>query len=94
MSTNASMTTPREMREKLIGKATEDAEFRVRLTADPRAAVQEALGVEIPEAFSVHVHEETARKAHIVLPPAADLSEQELGQVSGAFDWSWPGSGF
>ena len=48
MSTNTKVSSVREMRESLIGKASEDLEFRARLTTDPRAAVHEALGVEIP----------------------------------------------
>ena len=82
------------MRESLIGKASEDLEFRARLTTDPRAAVHEALGVEIPEWLNVQVHEESANQAHIVLPPPANLTEHELGQAAGGSVWDWAGSGW
>ena len=96
MSTNTRISSVREMRESLIGKASEDTEFRARLTTDPRSAIHEALGVEIPEGFNVQVHEESANQAHIVLPPPANLTELELGQAAGGGIWDvkWPGSGF
>ena len=87
MSTNTRISSVREMRESLIGKASEDLEFRARLTTDPRAAVHEALGVEIPEWLNVQVHEETADTAHLVLPPSAALDEQTLAQAQGAHVW-------
>ena len=88
MSTNTRISSVREMRESLIGKASEDLEFRARLTTDPRAAIHEALGVEIPERFNVQVHEETADTTHLVLPPPARLDEAELIRASGGVDWN------
>ena len=42
MDSNTEMTTAAEMRERLIGKVTRDDEFRTRLLADPKDAIQRA----------------------------------------------------
>ena len=75
------------MRERLLEKAAGDEAFRARLLADPKAAVQDELGVELPAGFTIEVHEEAADTSHLVLPPSAALGEAELGQVAGGFDW-------
>ena len=74
--------THQELRAELIGKATADDGFRGQLIADPKAAVKEALGVDLPESLTVHVHEETALSAHIVLPPSASLSDVDLEGIA------------
>ena len=53
------MDTPKEMREKVVERANGDADFRSRLLDDPK------------EWLSVHVHEDSATSAHLVLPPTA-----------------------
>ena len=79
--------TQQELRAELIGKAAADDGFRAKLIADPRAAVKEALNIDLPESLTVHVHEETALSAHVVLPPAADLTDADLEAVA-AGHWS------
>ena len=73
--------TQAEMQEQIIAKAGEDGEFRARLLADPRAAIQEATGEPVPEAVTVQVHEETATSFHLVLPPDGRLSEAEMAHM-------------
>ena len=77
------------MRERLIEKALEDETFRARLLADPQDAVQEELGVKIPDGFTIKVHEEAADTGHVVLPPSSRLDEAALEQAAGGQDdWS------
>ena len=57
------METPNEMRMKVVGKATEDADFRARLLSDPKGAIGQELGVTIPASLSVEVHEESGATA-------------------------------
>ena len=76
-------TTPDEMRQRLVARATEDETFRARLLSDPKAAVHEELGLRIPAGFTVEVHEEAADTSHLVLPPFSKLDEAELGQAAG-----------
>jgi len=82
--------TTHEMQTRLRDRVGNDEAFRGRLLADPKAAIRDELGVEIPEGFTIHVHEESASEAHLVLPaPAAALSEEELKMASGGGDiWS------
>ena len=59
-------------------KAAEDEDFRARLVADPRAAVEHETGLRFPDGFRIHVHEESATDAHMVLPPRPELSREQL----------------
>ena len=79
------METPKEMRAKIVGKATEDADFRARLLSDPEGAIGQELGVTIPASLSIEVHEESGTTAHLVLPPDSNLGEGDLRAVAGGF---------
>ena len=83
------MQTPQEMRTRIIDKAVNDSEYRERLLSNPNAAVGEELGVPIPDSLTIHVHEEGAGDAHLVLPPSSRLSEDELGTAAGADGWKF-----
>ncbi len=83
MTTSALSTkTHEELRAELIEKATEDEQFRAHLIAEPKAAIQEVLGIELPESMSVTVHEDSPTSAHLVLPPQARLTDEDLAQVA------------
>ena len=91
------METKESLLQKLVAKAEEDADFRVRLMTDPNTALTECLGIEIPEDFNLIVHEEDARTSHLVLPASAELTDRQLEQVAGGFcnvlsDWYPHGS--
>ena len=79
------MDTPKEMRMKIVGKATGDADFRTRLLSDPKGAIGQELGVTIPASLSVEVHEESDATAHLILPPDSKLSDGDLQAVAGGF---------
>ena len=83
MDTKTETTTVSEMRERLLAKATGDETFRARLLSDPKAAVQDELGLAIPAGFTIKVHEEAADTSHLVLPPLASLDEAELALAAG-----------
>ena len=76
------MQTAQEMRTRIIDKAVADADYRAKLLDDPRTAIGGELGVSIPEAFNIHVHEEGTETAHLVLPPSSKLSDRELESVT------------
>ena len=84
------METFGEMRSRLIEKAAVDDAFRTRLMADPKAAVEAETGMTVPAGFNLKVHEDTADTSHLVLPPAAELNEADLEQISGGVLWSDP----
>jgi hypothetical protein len=77
--------------DQLLSRAERDPEFRRRLTEDPNSAVQEELGVELPENFQVTVIEEGPSEAILVLPisPApGQLRDEELaGAAGGSGSW-------
>ena len=74
--------THAELRAKLIGKAAADDGFRAKLVEDPKTAIKEALNLDLPDAVTVHVHEETASAAHLVLPPSPGLTEADLEGIA------------
>jgi len=74
--------TQEALRAALIGKATADDGFRARFVEDPKAAIKEALDLDLPESVAVHVHEETPLTAHLVLPPSAGLTEADLEKIA------------
>ena len=85
------METANEMRVRVVEKAAADDGFRAQLMADPKAALRDALGVSIPESFSVEMHEEGADVAHLVIPPSSGLSECGITTGEGRRDgrhWS------
>ena len=62
--------------------------FRARLIADPKAAIQEAVGVAIPDDFTVRIHQETATDFHLVVPPAGGaMSDAEIEEASRGGNW-------
>lgn len=62
------MTAEQTLQEQIIQKAWEDAEFKKKLIADPKAAVKDAFGIDVPDTIEVEVLEETANKYYLVLP--------------------------
>ena len=77
-----STKTHDELRAELIEKATKDEQFRAHLIAEPKAAIQEALGIELPESMSVTVYEDSPTSAHLVLPPRARLTDEDLALIA------------
>ncbi len=62
------MSATQTLKDQIIQKAWEDAEFKKQLLANPKAAVKEAFGVDVPDNIEVEVVEESANKFYLVLP--------------------------
>ena len=77
------MTTASELRARILSKAAEDGDFRAGLIADPKAAISGEIGARIPDGFDVVVHEDSPTTAHLVLPPAAKLTDADLKVATG-----------
>ena len=75
------MDTVSELGARLTERASVDADFRSRLLSDPKAAVQEELGVEVPDEVAIQVHENDMQTVHVALP-ATDLAEEQLEAIS------------
>ncbi|WNR47161.1 NHLP leader peptide family RiPP precursor [Paenibacillus roseipurpureus] len=50
-------------------KAWEDADFKARLLADPRSALQQEFGHTIPEGIELNVMAVTPTKYALIIPP-------------------------
>jgi hypothetical protein len=61
-----------EIERRIVARAQSDPAFRARLGEDPRGAVGELLGVELPQRIEVRVVQERPDLMYIVLP--VDLS--------------------
>jgi hypothetical protein len=78
--------------EELIQRAERDPAFRQLLLADPRAAIQEEFGIQVPEQVTLHVVEESADHVYIVLPER----DRGHGPFHGGGPWTfvpWTGEG-
>ena len=66
-----------------------DPGFRERLVADPKAVLVEIVGMPLPDAVSVTVHEESLTDVHLVLPAGAadELADDDLELVAGGACW-------
>ena len=76
------MKTYAELRADVLDKAAKDEGFRERLLADPKAAVEEATGLTLPESVTIQVHEESAGVGHLVLPPSGRLTDADLEPIA------------
>lgn len=86
------MQTSEEMQRSLIAKASEDADFRAQLIADPKATVKQEFGVEMPDFINFQVHESSLNDVHLVLPldENTELDEETLEAISAGLCCCWP----
>ena len=77
------MGSEAQVRAHVAMKATEDDDFRARLVVDPRATIEKETGLRFPDGYRIHVHEESAADAHLVLPARPELSREQLDRIAG-----------
>ncbi|WP_340021531.1 NHLP leader peptide family RiPP precursor [Paenibacillus sp. FSL K6-1096] len=58
------------LKNQVIQKAWEDADFKQRLLADPKAALQEVLGISLPDSITLKTVEEGSNEFYLVIPPS------------------------
>lgn len=76
------MQSSEEMRTRLTQKAFMDADFRGKLLSDPKGAIAQEFGVEVPDNVNIEVHECDMNTIHLALPPKAELNEEQLEMVA------------
>ncbi|QMV42000.1 NHLP leader peptide family RiPP precursor [Cohnella cholangitidis] len=73
------------LKVQIIKKAWADPAFKKSLLSDPKKAVKEAFGVEVPAEIEVKVVEESPSLAYLVLPPnPEDVAD---GESNVRFPW-------
>jgi hypothetical protein len=94
--TDAAGSARLEIERRLVERSLQDESFRQRMLEDPKAAVEEELGVQLPAEVQVQAVEETAETIYLVLPSSSplggggELSDRDLEAVSGgdvAYTW-------
>ena len=83
------MRSEAEVKAHIAMRAAEEDDFRARLIADPRATVEAEAGIRFPDGYRIHVHEESATDAHVVLPPKPELSREQLDRIAGGLYYGW-----
>lgn len=70
-----------QLNDELVHKAIKDDAFRQQLIDDPKGTIEKEYGVTLAPTTQIHIHNETTRDLHIVLPAApsadAELSSDE-----------------
>lgn len=75
------MNSAIELSGRLMERAGVDEDFRTQLLADPKAAIYDELGLEVPEDVKIEVHENDAQTVHLALP-ATELAEEQLEAIA------------
>ena len=79
------------LEEKLTARSLKDENFRKALIGNPKAAMEEELGIKLPPNLVVKVVEEKENEVFFVLPSMektdGELTEMELESVAGG-GWS------
>jgi len=86
---SAEFASAKDFQDYIQNKAATDEGFRARLLSEPRAVIEEELDLSIPDDFHLHVHEDTATTAHLVIPPSAAIAEEDLQAVAGGGNMDW-----
>ncbi|MBB3112385.1 hypothetical protein FHS18_004486 [Paenibacillus phyllosphaerae] len=76
------------LKVQIIEKAWKDPEFKAKLIADPRSALQESFGITLPEGIDLQVVAETPTSYVFVIPPNPEELEGLDGE-SGNLKYNW-----
>ena len=71
--TEKPVTTRKDLEARIVAKAWKDSKYKERLLKDPKGVVQQEVhaidpSIKLPEKLKIHVHEESATAAHLVVP--------------------------
>ena len=81
------------LNKQVIARASTDAAYREMLLSDPRAAMEQAFGQQLPATLQVKVIEQEPNTLYLVLPRAGagnELSEDALDAVVGGTIFTKP----
>jgi len=70
----------KDLRARLIARAWHDPHFKRQLLANPKAAIEQEFGIELPGDLEVTAVEDTPAHLHLVVPVnRTGLTEERLG---------------
>ncbi|WP_316245499.1 NHLP leader peptide family RiPP precursor [Gorillibacterium timonense] len=77
------LSTQVALQSQVVQRAWKDPDFRQKLLSDPKAAIQEALGISLPSHLKLKTVEESSDEWVFVLPasPAAVLDTEVKPQI-------------
>jgi len=78
MSEQTSPQTRKDIEAHIIAQAWKDEGYKQELLSNPKAAIGQEFGVQLPAEVNVHVMEEDSTNLYFVLPARPDLSNAEL----------------
>ena len=78
------MPLGKQLRLNIIEKALEDEDFKIKLLENPRSAIEQELGVSLPDDADIKVIERTSDTTYIYLPDSSKLSASQLARISGS----------
>ncbi len=70
-----------DMRQQITDKAISDSDFRSLLVSNPKDAISQELGVDIPDGVDIVVHESNAETLHLALP-VSEIGEEQLEAIA------------
>ncbi len=70
-----------DMRQQITDKAISDGDFRSLLVSNPKDAISQELGVDIPDDVNIVVHESNAETLHLALP-VSEIGEEQLEAIA------------
>jgi Nitrile hydratase, alpha chain len=80
----ATLPTRHQLEAQIVARAWSDDAFRERLKTDPRAAVAEVTGVDVPQSIQIEVLEETPEKGYLVIPlNRVAIADEQLDVAGG-----------
>jgi hypothetical protein len=77
-----------QLNDELVAKAMKDNAFRQQLVSDPKGTIEREYGVTLSPDTNIHIHDETARDLHIVLPAAPSATTELQSEEADAADCS------
>jgi hypothetical protein len=80
------VATRAEFNQLISDRLATDPSFADALVADPRAAISELFGVELPTGLVIDVHKESLAHLHIVIPVmnmSGPLADEDLELIAG-----------
>jgi hypothetical protein len=77
------------LKNKIFAKAATDPGFRAALLKDAKGTLSKEFGLKLPADHKITFHESEQKDVHVVLPPAGNLTDDELSAVAGGRLGAW-----